>query len=136
MAQEREVFPDNERFDPLTEKVISAYIQRYRHAGIGSLTEGIVHNLNGVLQILSMRTELLQRSLLGSEESDIPAVHQKVGQSFEQIQKMKTMVEGAGFRVERQRRLFRLLVGLMLPPVLTVARKPPVQDGRTAGRNW
>jgi two-component system NtrC family sensor kinase len=94
MAQEKEVFPDNERFDLLTEKVISAYIQRYRHAGIGSLTEGIVHNLNGVLQILSMRTELLQRSLMRPEESDIPAVHQKVGQCFDQIQKMKTMVEG------------------------------------------
>jgi signal transduction histidine kinase len=93
MAQEREVFPENERFDPLTEKVISAYIRRYRHAGIGSLTEGIVHNLNGVLQILSMRTELLQRSLMGPEESDIPAIHKKVGQCFEQIQKMKTMVE-------------------------------------------
>ena len=93
MAREKEVFPEKEGFDPLTEKVIDAYIHRYRHAAIGSLTEGIVHNLNGVLQILSMRTELLQGSLMKPGESDIPTIHQKVGQCFDQIQKMKTMIE-------------------------------------------
>lgn len=40
---------------------------------------------------------------------------------------MKKMVEEAGLRVETQRRLFRLLAGLVLPPVLTVARKPRAQ---------
>jgi two-component system NtrC family sensor kinase len=93
MGQEKEVFPEKETFDPLMEKFVAAYVQRYRHAAIGSLTEGIAHNLNGVLQILSMRTELLQGSLMTQGESDIPAVHQKVGQCFDQIQKMKTMVE-------------------------------------------
>jgi C4-dicarboxylate-specific signal transduction histidine kinase len=93
MVQEKEVFSEEEMFDPLTEKLFAAYVQRYRYAAIGSLTKGVAHNLNGVLQILSMRTELLQGSLLKEGEMAIPAVHQKVGHCFEQIQKMKTMIE-------------------------------------------
>ncbi len=93
MVQEKEVFAEEEMFDPLTEKLFAAYVQRYRYAAIGSLTKGVAHNLNGVLQILSMRTELLQGSLLKEGEMAIPAVHQKVGKCLEQIQKMKTMIE-------------------------------------------
>ena len=93
MAQEKEVLPEEESLEPLMEKFVAAYIRRYRHTGLGSLIEGIAHNLNGVLQILSMRTELLQGALIKQGEMDIPALHQKVGQCFEQIQKMKTMVE-------------------------------------------
>ena len=37
---------------------------------------------------------------------------------------MRTLVEGAGFRVESQRRLYRLPAGLLLPPVLTTAVRP------------
>jgi signal transduction histidine kinase len=93
MAQEKEVLREKESLEPLMEKFVAAYIQRYRHAGLGSLIEGIAHNLNGALQILSMRTELLQGALMKQGEMDIPTLHQKVGQCFEQIQRMKTMVE-------------------------------------------
>jgi ubiquinone/menaquinone biosynthesis C-methylase UbiE len=37
---------------------------------------------------------------------------------------MRALFEGAGFRVEAQRRVFRIPAGLMLPPVLTVAVRP------------
>ena len=93
MEETKRPFSEEELFDPMTEKLFAAYVQRYRHAAIGSLAKGIAHNLNGVLQILSMRTELLQGALLKEEEMAIPAVHQKVGQCFEQVQKMKTMIE-------------------------------------------
>jgi len=37
---------------------------------------------------------------------------------------MRDLFEGAGFRVETQRRVFRIPAGVMLPPVLTVAVRP------------
>ena len=37
---------------------------------------------------------------------------------------MRALVEGAGFRVESQRRLYRVPAGLLLPPVLTTAVRP------------
>jgi signal transduction histidine kinase len=93
MEEPKGTFAEEERYDPQTEKLLTAFIQRYRHAAIGSLVTGIVHNLNGALQILSMRTDLLQGALMKEGEKAIPTVHQKVGQCLEQIQKMKTMIE-------------------------------------------
>ena len=37
--------------------------------------------------------------------------------------RLRTQVEAAGFRVDRQRRIFRI-PGFLLPPMLTVARRP------------
>jgi ubiquinone/menaquinone biosynthesis C-methylase UbiE len=37
---------------------------------------------------------------------------------------MRALCEGAGFRVEGQRRVFRIPAGLSLPPVLTIAVRP------------
>jgi ubiquinone/menaquinone biosynthesis C-methylase UbiE len=39
-------------------------------------------------------------------------------------QRMRALVETAGFRVDAQRRLYRVPAGLLLPPVLTVAARP------------
>jgi SAM-dependent methyltransferase len=46
-----------------------------------------------------------------------------VGQPFywPTRERMRELVESAGFRVEEQQRLYRLPAGLLLPPVLTVA---------------
>ena len=38
--------------------------------------------------------------------------------------RMRERLGAAGFRVERQERIFRVPMGLLLPPVLTVARRP------------
>jgi hypothetical protein len=38
--------------------------------------------------------------------------------------RMRRRLEAAGFRVERQQRLFRAPAGLMLPPVLSVGVRP------------
>jgi ubiquinone/menaquinone biosynthesis C-methylase UbiE len=54
-----------------------------------------------------------------------------IGQPFDwpTREEMRTLLEGAGFQVESQRRLFRIPAGVLLPPVLTVGRR---SDGRAA----
>jgi SAM-dependent methyltransferase len=49
-----------------------------------------------------------------------------VGQPFywPTRQRMRALVEAAGFRVEAQHRVYRLPAGLVFPPVLTVAVRP------------
>lgn len=79
--------------DPRMAKLLSAYIQRYRHCAIGSLLRGTIHNLNGALQILSMRIELLQTCLVREGEKPFPAHLQKTAQCLDQVQKMKSMIE-------------------------------------------
>jgi signal transduction histidine kinase len=45
------------------QRFLSAFIERYRLSGLGELLKGIVHNLNGSLQVLTMQMELLQRMI-------------------------------------------------------------------------
>jgi signal transduction histidine kinase len=85
-------FPED-ALDPMTEKLVVAFLERYRHASIGSLVGGIAHNFNGALQILSMRTELLQGVLLKAGDQVPETIHQSVVHCLDQIQKMKTMIE-------------------------------------------
>jgi ubiquinone/menaquinone biosynthesis C-methylase UbiE len=56
------------------------------------------------------------------------AASRLVGEPFEWPTRgrMRARAEAAGFHVESQRRVFRLPAGVLLPPVLTVARRPPV----------
>jgi SAM-dependent methyltransferase len=44
---------------------------------------------------------------------------------------MRALIEGAGFHVETQHRIFRLPAGLLLPPVLTVALRPRASGAGT-----
>jgi hypothetical protein len=39
-------------------------------------------------------------------------------------QRMRALLETAGFRIDAQRRLYRIPAGLLLPPVLTLAVRP------------
>lgn len=59
-----------------------------------------------------------------------------VGQPFywPTQQQMCTLAEAAGFRVEAQRRLYRLPAGLLFPPVLTVAVRPASARAGTTPR--
>jgi ubiquinone/menaquinone biosynthesis C-methylase UbiE len=45
--------------------------------------------------------------------------------------RMRALVEGAGFRVQAQRRVYRLPAGLAFPPVLTVGLRPQSKRGRS-----
>jgi hypothetical protein len=46
------------------DRLLAVLIEQSKASTIGSLVKGIVHNLNGSLQILSMRMEILQRFLV------------------------------------------------------------------------
>jgi signal transduction histidine kinase len=65
------------------EKILNACCGVYHHAQLGSLIKGIVHNLNGALQILSLHLEMLER--LAQEPKIDSAVHHKVGECQAQV---------------------------------------------------
>ncbi len=74
-------FPDGQKF-------LSALIDRYRYSSLGELLKGIIHNLNGSLQILSMQMELLQRMLARQEDK----VQGQVEKCLGQIDKFKGLL--------------------------------------------
>lgn len=74
-------------------KLIAAFIERYRYSALGELVKGIIHNLNGSLQILSMQIELLQRMLVREGEKIPPAIQGQVSQCLEQLEKFKELIE-------------------------------------------
>jgi len=76
-----------------TGKLFSAFLDRYRYSTLGSLVRGIIHNLNGSLQILSMQMELLEGALLKEGDKLSPSLNVKMQQCQEQMDKLKAMVE-------------------------------------------
>ncbi len=48
---------------------------------------------------------------------------------------LRSRLEAAGFRVERQQRIFRWGGELLLPPVLTIAQRPPASTRRRPRRS-
>jgi len=76
-----------------TEKLFSAFLDRYRDSTLGSLVKGIIHNLNGSLQILSVQLELLQRALLKEGDKISPSLNVKADQCLEQLDKMRALLE-------------------------------------------
>ena len=82
--------PEASSFPPEAQRLLSAFIDRYRYSSLGELLKGIIHNLNGSLQILSMQMELLQR-MLAHEEGKI---QNQVEKCLGQIDKFKGMLDG------------------------------------------
>jgi signal transduction histidine kinase len=81
--------PEDPLPSPEAQKFLSAFIDRYRYSSLGELLKGIIHNLNGSLQILSMQMELLQR-MLAREEDKIQGQMEKC---LGQIDKFKRMLD-------------------------------------------
>jgi len=75
------------------EKLLAALIDQYKASLLGTLVKGIVHNLNGSLQILSMRMELLQRQLAREKEDPAPAAREQVDQCLGQIDQFRGLIE-------------------------------------------
>ncbi len=73
---------------PEIQKIFAAYIDRYRYSILGELLKGIIHNLNGSLQVLSMQMELLQRMLPQEEK-----MQDQVKRCLGQIDKFKEMLD-------------------------------------------
>jgi signal transduction histidine kinase len=91
--EKRVLSPENNILLSQTEKLFSAFLDRYRHSTLGSLVKGIIHNLNGSLQVLSVQLELLQRTLLKEGDKISPSLNVKTGQCLEQLDKMRALLE-------------------------------------------
>jgi signal transduction histidine kinase len=76
-----------------TEKLFSAFLDRYRYSTLGSFVRGIIHNLNGSLQVLSMQMELLHGALAEEGDKLSSSLNVKMRQCQEQLDKLKAMVE-------------------------------------------
>ena len=86
---EKQKDPGDSSLPPYAQKLLAAFITRYHHSSLGQLLKGIVHNLNGSLQILSMQMELLQR-MLPQEE---PKVQGQMEKCLGQIDKFREMLD-------------------------------------------
>jgi signal transduction histidine kinase len=78
-----------ENIDPL----FDALKDRSRLARMGSLMGGVLHNLNGTIQILSMQMEMIQRTMARKERKNHPPIQEKLNQCMDQIDKLKSMLE-------------------------------------------
>ncbi len=74
------------------DKLFAAFLDCYRDSHLGALIKGIVHNLNGSLQILGMQMEMLQR-MLEREKNISPPIHQKAAECIDQIDHFRSMIE-------------------------------------------
>ncbi len=81
--------PEDPILDPQAQKLLSAFIDCHRAATLGSLLKGIIHNLNGSLQVLSMQMELLQRMLPQGGDK----VQEQMEKCLGQIDRFKGMLE-------------------------------------------
>jgi two-component system, NtrC family, sensor kinase len=82
-----------------TQRIVSAFIDHHRYATLGSLVKGIIHNLNGSLQILLMHMELLDR-MLEAKEKNPDQVHNKMEQCLRQVDKLKSIIEGLAVKAK------------------------------------
>ncbi|MBM4341521.1 MAG: HAMP domain-containing histidine kinase [Deltaproteobacteria bacterium] len=67
--------------------------KRSRHSRLGSLMGGIVHNLNGSIQIVSMQMEMIERMMAKNDVENHLSIREKIGQCMTQIDKLKSMIE-------------------------------------------
>jgi len=75
------------------EKFLEPIVDRYRYSALGSLIKGIVHNLNGSLQVLSMRLEILQRLLAQDQGNTAQTARLNVEQCLDQIEQFRALIE-------------------------------------------
>jgi signal transduction histidine kinase len=83
-------YPEVSSLSPEAQKLLSAFIDRYRYSSLGAVLKGVIHNLNGSLQILSMQMELLQR-MLSKEESK---VQEQMEKCLGQMDQFREMLDG------------------------------------------
>jgi signal transduction histidine kinase len=75
------------------DNLFSAFIDLYRDSDLKTFVRGIVHNLNGSLQVVSMHMELLQSVLTKAGEKIHPSVSGKVEKCLDEVDRMKAMME-------------------------------------------
>lgn len=75
------------------ETLFAVLKDRSRHLRMGSLMGGVVHNLNGSIQILSMQMEMIQRTMARKDGKSHSSIQEKMDQCMAQIDKLKSMLE-------------------------------------------
>ena len=86
---EKPKYSEDASLPPSAQKLLSAFIHRYHDSNLGMLLKGVIHNLNGSLQILSMQMELLQRMFPPGE----PKLQGQMEKCLGQIDKFRGMLE-------------------------------------------
>ncbi len=86
---EKPKYLEEPSLSPDAQKLLAAFINRYHYSNLGVLLKGVIHNLNGSLQILSMQMELLQR-MLPQEE---PKLQGQMEKCLGQIDKFRGMLD-------------------------------------------
>ncbi len=91
----QEGFPPSDKMDLLgqEEKVFSAFVDLYRYSALGTQAKGIIHNLNGSLQILSMQLELLQGTFSKQGGGPNASTQEKLERCLGQVERMRTVLE-------------------------------------------
>jgi two-component system NtrC family sensor kinase len=93
MEEKRRYYHEGIFHHPETEKLFCAFIDRFRYSTLGALVKGIVHNLNGSLQVLSMQMELFQVVLAKEAEKIDASVYERMEKCLEHVDRLKGMVE-------------------------------------------
>lgn len=78
---------------PQADKLFAAFVERYGEATLGSFVKGLIHNLNGGVQILSMQMEMLQRMVVREREKIPSAIYEQISQCLAQIDRFKALIE-------------------------------------------
>ena len=93
MKRDTTLSPERTILFSQADKLLSAFVDRYRYSALGALVKGIIHNLNGALQVLSMQMELLQKVVTKEGEEITSPAQAKMEKCFEQMEKMKGMLD-------------------------------------------
>ncbi len=93
MKDQESLSPAREEFFSQPDRLFSAFREYFRDASLGTFVRGIVHNLNGSLQVLSMQIELLRRTGMKDETTKGTPSCAKLEKCMDQIEKMKAMLE-------------------------------------------
>jgi signal transduction histidine kinase len=83
----------------MEKKILKDFIEKnfpiiknlYRNASIGNYLHGIVHNLNGSLQIITMQIEMLEMIL--EKEKNFPSALPQLKKSMDQVEILKNALE-------------------------------------------
>lgn len=76
-----------------TNKLLSALVEKYGEATRGAFIKGLIHNLNGGIQILEMQIEMLQRMLAKAEGGIPSSIQEQANKCLQQIERFKALID-------------------------------------------
>lgn len=91
----------------LQERLLGQLMRQDHFATIGELMNGLVHNMNGPLQVLSIQVELLKKLISDEEKileamTAMPSTSEDHGKSLLELQKIRTICEKKIGQLEKE----------------------------------